>query len=255
MNIWQTLSAAIVHSVALPGLLVVSLAAVGCNGMKSPSTAGASGKPKIMIVGGDSVSWGRVSPGTLQRELKIVNVGGDTLRISDVHPSCGCTTAPLDRKNLGPGDTGVVKISLDALNRKGDLHKSISITTNDSARPRIDVPLTAFVVREMELYPDFFPVVDSAKPGVERATTITVRNIGDKPVKVDAPFMQNAPEMVVWFDQTAPKELAPGDSMKVTAHVKPIKAGTTSAEVIFNTDSKNSPILKAMITCTVREQR
>lgn len=217
-----------------------------------PGSPTQHGPAKISVVGGDSVGWGRVPPGMLTHEVKIVNAGSDTLKINDVHPSCGCTTAPIDKKNLGPGDTATVKVTMDVSNRTGEQHKSLTITSNDSSRKVLIIPLTADVVREMELVPEFFPVLDSAKLGTEQNTALLIKNTGSEAVTVQPPMFKNAPEMVVRFDMTQARQIAPGDSLRVTATVRPIKEGTASAEAVFNTSSKNSPALKAMITANVR---
>ncbi len=235
-------------------LLTAALATfvVSCDGMKSGPGSKPSGPPKLMIVGGDSIAWGRVAPGVLKYDLKIVNAGGDTLRITEVHPSCGCTTAPLDKRNLGPGDTAHVAVSVDVASRTGDQHKSLTITSNDSTRKVLVLPLTAFVVRELVMHPEYFPVIDSAKTGVEKPSTITIVNTGTEPYTIQPPTLTTAAEMLVRFDMTAPHDVAPGDSLRVTAFVKPIHEGTSSAEVVFNTSNKNTPTLKASLTCNVR---
>lgn len=58
-------------------------------------------QPKISIQGGDTQDWGKVKPkdSPLKASIKITNEGSEELKISDVRPGCGCTTAPLDKKN------------------------------------------------------------------------------------------------------------------------------------------------------------
>lgn len=239
------------HAALACTIVIASATLGGCEGMKSGPGSKPSGPPKITIVGGDSIAWGRVAPGNLTYDLKIVNTGGDTLRLTDVHPSCGCTTAPLDKRNLGPGDTSTVRVTMDVTSRSGEQHKTLTITSNDSTRKALVLPLTAFVVRELELEPQFFPVLDSARIGVERGTTVVVKNTGTSAVTLQPATIPVAPEMLVRFEPSAPRQLAPGDTVSFTAFVKPIKEGTASAEVVINTDNKNTPVLKATITCNV----
>jgi hypothetical protein len=213
--------------------------------------AGEKGPPKIKIVGGDSVNWGKVAPGLLKHDVKIINVGGDTLKIIGVHPSCGCTTAPIDKKNIVPGDTAIVSVTMDVTSKSGEQHKSLSIASNDSTRQSVGVVLLANVVREVTVTPDFFPVVDNGKVGVEDTSVVEIKNTGDAPVTIEAPTLPNAPEMVIRFDMTAPRTLAPGEAMRVKAHVKPIKDGTATAEVHFKTSNKNMPDVKVSLTANV----
>jgi Protein of unknown function (DUF1573) len=216
-----------------------------------PTGGGAKGPPKIMIVGGDTINWGKVAPGMLKHDVKIVNVGGDTLKILNIQPSCGCTTAPIDRKSLAHGDTATVSVSMDVANRDGEQHKTLTIVSNDSTRLTLAMPLRARVVREVTVIPDFFPVVDNGKTGVEDTTAVDIKNTGDAPVTIEPPTFPTAPEMVVRFDMTTPRTLAPGESTRVVAHVKPIKDGTATAQVVFRTSNKSMPELKVSLTANV----
>src|SRR5438128_1467584 len=97
---------------------LVGIGASSCAQQKSTVPA-TGGKPQLTIVGGDTVNWGKIGPGTLTRALTIKNTGGDTLKISNVKPSCGCTTAPLTHNTLPPGDTATINISIDMKNHNG----------------------------------------------------------------------------------------------------------------------------------------
>src|SRR5437667_12794840 len=62
---------------------------------------------KIEIVGGDTYNWGNVQPGELKATIQVKNTGQGDLKITDVHPGCGCTvTSPIDKNPLKPGETG-----------------------------------------------------------------------------------------------------------------------------------------------------
>jgi hypothetical protein len=232
----------------IAGIALLSMLAASCDMPKGESAkAVTDGKPKIMIVGGDSISWGKVGPGVLKRELKIVNAGGGTLKIGDVRPSCGCTTAPLDKKELGPGDTGTVEVSMDVTTRSGGQHKTLTINSNDSTRPALVIGLTADVMRDLTTVPETFRMVSEAKTGVEDTTSIQITNTGTEPVTVEPPTIPQAPEMIVRFDMSAPRQLAPGESLRVVAHVRAIKEGPSSTDVIFPTSSKIMPQLKVSL--------
>lgn len=57
----------------------------------------------------------------------IVNYGPDTVVISDVRPSCGCTTADYTDGPILPGDTAVVTFSYDPFMRPGDISKNVKV--------------------------------------------------------------------------------------------------------------------------------
>ncbi len=209
----------------------------------------AAGPPKIEIVGGELVDWGRTAPGKLKRTVNIVNTGGDTLKISKVQPSCGCTTAPLSKEKLLPGDTASLDITLDTPTHAGEASKTITIMSNDSLRPTVLLRLKAFIVREIVASPDFFPAIGDVKPGQEGTTEIELLNTAETPITIQPPTLGDVPEMLVRFEMTAPVVIPPGEKVKVVAHAKPLKAGMSSGEVIFKTDSKINPEVKVRITC------
>ena len=91
-------------------------------------------QPKIEIVGGDTHDWGKVKAkdSPLKAVIKLKNVGNEILKITDVHPGCGCTkTAELDKKELKPGEIATTEISLNLGTLSGDVTKSVSISSND----------------------------------------------------------------------------------------------------------------------------
>ena len=238
------------------GLFSLALALASCEapkpGTEGPSAA-ASGPPKIEIVGGDKVEWGEVGPGMLKHAIKITNVGGDTLKIADVKPSCGCTTAPLDKKTLLPGDTATVDVTMDVANRTGDQHKTITITSNDSTQSAITVGLHATVVRDVVATPEFFQPLTSAQKGREDTTSVELRNTSDVAVVVQPPTIPTASDMLVRFDITDPITLQPGEARRLVAHVKPIKEGTSVAEVVVAMSGKKQSELKLNLTATVQQ--
>src|SRR5438105_11547865 len=68
---------------------------------------------KLEVIGGDTYDWGAVAPAKLKTVIQIKNVGTDSLVISNVHPSCGCTTAPIDKSMLKPGEIGKISVEID----------------------------------------------------------------------------------------------------------------------------------------------
>lgn len=229
---------------------------VGCDGSKSvPKTSGGvepGGKPKIEVVGGDVVDWGSVPPGVLKRVMKITNTGNGVLSITEVKPSCGCTTAPLDKKVLQPGDTASMEVSVDVANSSGSVHKTMTIFSNDSTNPAIAVALKANLVRDITVIPDFFPIKPDAAAGKEFATSVALKNTSTAPISVGPPQLREASELIVSFDMTSPTVLQPGDSTTLVAHVRALKTGVASAEVVVPTDSKAMPSMNVRLTVSAK---
>src|SRR5687767_4251785 len=90
-------------------------------------TVSANAQGRVDVIGGDTYDWGKVVPGELQAVIEIKNSGDSVLKIDRVQPGCGCTTSPIDKNVLAPGESGKINVKLDARNRSGALHKILTI--------------------------------------------------------------------------------------------------------------------------------
>jgi len=62
-------------------------------------------------------------------EFTFTNIGKEPLIISNVVPSCGCTTPKYSKDPVAPGQTGNIMVTYDS-NRVGPFSKSITISSN-----------------------------------------------------------------------------------------------------------------------------
>jgi hypothetical protein len=226
-------------------LLAVFLVGVGLSSCSQPkSQPPASSKPLLTIEGGDTVDWGKIGPGKLTRVVTIKNTGGDTLKIANVKPSCGCTTAPLTHNTLPPGDTASINISIDMNNHHGPQQKTITITSNDSTKPAHIVTLKADIMVDITATPNYFPPAPEMKVNKEFATALQLKNTSSAPITIQPPTASADSLMSVTFELKNPMELKPGDSTKVIAHVKAKKAGSLNNEIEVRTSSVSMPVIK-----------
>src|SRR5574341_98266 len=94
-------------------------------------------KAKILV---PNTSWdyGYMPKGIrVSHVYQIQNVGEDTLKISSVKPSCGCTSAPLKKNILAPGELVDLEVSFDAKNFMGKVHKTVTVNSNDATNPAL----------------------------------------------------------------------------------------------------------------------
>lgn len=68
--------------------------------------------------------------GPVSYEFIFTNTGESPLVISDVRPSCGCTTPTWSKEPIAPGETGTIVAQYNPLNRPGTFRKSITVTSN-----------------------------------------------------------------------------------------------------------------------------
>jgi uncharacterized protein DUF1573 len=109
------------------------------------TVAGAQQKaaPKLAL---DSFehSFGTIKAGTpLKHTFKVKNDGNADLEISNVSPSCGCTTTNYDKK-IAPGQTGSITLEIDKTdNYSGEVVKTADVTTNDPSKSSFTLTLKA----------------------------------------------------------------------------------------------------------------
>lgn len=112
-------------------------------------------QPKIEIENGDTYDWGKVeqTKGPLKTIIKIKNIGNEPLKIHSVKPGCGCTTAPLDKDVIQPGEYGSLDVTLQISKDAGRIIKGITLTTNDPDRDKLDILLKANVLIPISQFP------------------------------------------------------------------------------------------------------
>ena len=72
-----------------------------------------------------------------------VNSGQTSVTIVHIQPSCGCTTAQLEKRQYAPGESGDIKAVFTIGDRVGDQEKTIFVTADDA--PEKSIALTLHV--------------------------------------------------------------------------------------------------------------
>jgi len=73
----------------------------------------------------------------------IVNTGKDTIRLSNVQASCGCTTPEWNHEPIAPGAASKIKIGYNA-SAEGTFEKYITVTYNDNQTKQIKIKGTVW---------------------------------------------------------------------------------------------------------------
>lgn len=227
-------------------LAAVAVAALAC----VASTYAQGGKVEVM--GGDTYNWGTLPPGKLKAELTVRNVGQGTLVIDTVRPSCGCTTSPIDKKVLEPGETATVHVTLDASYRQGHLEKSVTIVSNDSTTPYHFVRLIAEIKPTLAVVPTTNFVLANGQVGVEGVSApVTITNMSDEPQTVQPPKVGAGGNVDVRFDMDESRQLDPGESMEISAHITPRDSRSIIGSVTMETTAPDKPTLTFGVTGTL----
>lgn len=74
--------------------------------------------------------FGKIKKGVPVTKLfEFVNSGTETLKISKVKGSCGCTVTDYTKENIAPGEKGMVKATYNAA-KIGTFSKTVTVTAN-----------------------------------------------------------------------------------------------------------------------------
>jgi len=79
----------------------------------------------------DSHDFGYIAEGTLASySFRVRNTGSEPVVITNVQPSCGCTTPEWTKAPLKNGEIGFIKVVYNSSGRPGPFNKSVTVTSN-----------------------------------------------------------------------------------------------------------------------------
>jgi P pilus assembly chaperone PapD len=201
-----------------------------------------SAQPKMEIIGGETKDWGRVTlkQSPVKHKLVIKNVGNQQLKIVRVKPTCGCTTAPVNKDELKPGESTTIDVSMSVQGVSGKMHKQIGIETNDPERPYVNFMLMADVVMPLTVSPTTYLPFKDLQVGVETQAKLKIKNTSEGNITLSE-IKTNIPELKVNLKSN--QVLKPGQEVELVASIKPSKSGNLSARINIKTNSSEIPEL------------
>lgn len=188
-------------------------------------------QPKLEVVGGTTHDWGTVSikKAPLKAEIVLKNAGTELLKLSDPKPSCGCTTAPLESKELKPGESTTMHITLN-VSHNGPVTKSVTITSNDPATPTVALNLKADVFSALQVAPSYIAFTN-AEVGKKISSKVVIKNASDADVTLSDFTATNG----VKISADKPVVLKAGTQMELEASVVPDKSGYINTAITVKT--------------------
>jgi hypothetical protein len=144
------------------------------------------------------------------------NTGDETLVIDDVIPNCSCTEAPIEKKNVEPGDSTRIELIFGSTTYDGPVSKFAQVKCNGKGR----VPALTFIANVIPDSERIGPIVaeprrinlnddeSRSNVGENLATAITLTNTGKEPVNIT---MIDKPDRDIIVDDFT-GTLAPGEA-------------------------------------------
>ncbi|MCO5249996.1 MAG: DUF1573 domain-containing protein [Candidatus Kapabacteria bacterium] len=200
-------------------------------------------QPKIEIVGGTTKNWGTVAPADspLKYDLIVKNSGNQNLKISNVRPTCGCTTAPLEKDELKPNESTKISITFNVSQNSGPVQKQIMVYSNDPVNPSINYTLMAEVVRPLTVSPSNHLSFRDLVVGSVGESTLKIKNTSNRNITM-TDFKTTPSELTI--NLSGKKRLRPGEEIELKAKVLPLKTGNLNTRISIKTDHPDFPQLE-----------
>ena len=213
------------------------------------SAASLFSQPKLHLVGGTTVDFGDVYSASAQKFLTLRNAGRDTLVISNVSASCGCTGALVSHDHIAPGDSGILAITFDAKRFDGAVEKTVSFASNDKSQEHVSVKFHANVHKTLECDPEYFYF--STHPDSLSTKELSLKNSSKQKIRL---LRINVPTDLISV-QASRMEIEPGDEIMLQASGSFKAPGTFRGNIEISTDYPIVPTFTLRYFAFVKENR
>ncbi|MBX7242395.1 MAG: DUF1573 domain-containing protein [Bacteroidia bacterium] len=107
----------------------------------------------------DEFDFGKIKEGDeVSHRFNFTNVGTNDLVITNVKPSCGCTTPTYSQDPVKPGEKGFIDVKFNSSGKTGMQNKNVTVTAN----------LEENINAVLKLKGEVEPKKDGGKPGEEK---------------------------------------------------------------------------------------
>ena len=163
---------------AISALLLIIM--TGCTGNNTPGIKG----PAIKFTT-ERYNFGEVGEGQeIAYSFIFTNPGSETLKITKVHPTCGCTVTGSYDKEIAPGAVGRIPVVLKTAGFGGDLTKTIKVDTNIPDLEQISLTLEGKVKVLVEVDPRYLHLGRTPFDGPRLTGEFTIRNKLETPLEI-----------------------------------------------------------------------
>lgn len=204
-------------------------------------------QPRLRVMEGTAFDLGDVREGiVVKRSLTVRNDGTQTLTISDVTTSCGCTTVKEGRRILGPGESLVLPVTINSRGFRGRVRREVRIASNDPSSPMTIVEFRSVIRTDIEFVPSYVSFGEIARGSMVTRSVMMYNRSGEK-LKVKVSSEDRRVDAAV----SAPA-IAPGDSVLLRVTVRPKEAGELKGRLKIATSRKGSEDLQLSYIARVR---
>jgi hypothetical protein len=213
----------------------------------APTPSAVPSGPMIQF---DSMEYdfGKAATGELVKHVfTVTNSGSETLEISNVHPSCGCTTAGDWSRQIDPGRKGTIPIQFNSARYSGAVTKTIDVTSNAKNQPKATLRLKGIVWKPIDITPQTAVISVLSDETNTASTSVRIVNQTDSEVT-----LSNLTSTSKAFTGEL-KTIKPGKEFELIITAQPPFAqGNTPATISLKTSLTNVPSLSVTTIATVQ---
>jgi hypothetical protein len=193
--------------------------------------------------------FGKASAGEFVKYQFVFTNGGDAvLVVSNVQPSCGCTTAGEWSRQVEPGKTGIIPIQFNSSAYNGPVTKTVTVTSNDKTHPTYALQIKGSVWRAIEITPQNAILNIAAESPTSATAVVKIVNHMDQPITISDPECNNhsfAAEL---------KTVQPGKEFElIVKTVPPFGPGNVQGAITLKTSATNMPTINVMAIAMVQQ--
>jgi len=190
-----------------------------------------------------TLEFGSLKEGVVARKTVMVgNTGDAPVTIANVSTSCSCTTTTLGKNVLAPGDGAPLEIVYDTYKFPGKFEKYVTLAWGEDGREQTVITMVG------DVDPIPMGVLDVAPRKVEAGNmvvgkavglTISVKNTGDAPMRVDKIEAQKSGTIFLDAAKGGPMTLKPGEEKSLPVSVTATAPGNFVEYVMIFSDARN----------------
>lgn len=200
--------------------------------------------PTLEVLNGSTYDFGDVYRGQkVNHQFTLRNAGNDTLRISRVSASCGCTAAIASTDVVPPQGRADINATFNSEGYGGRVSKYISVTSNDPVNPTQQLVITGNVLAVLEFSPLYF-FIQRAKVDSVSSGSIEMKNTTSKSLRI----LSVEPKLGGLQAFITKDTLKPGEAASLRVSYKPKKEGPVFGTIELKTDFPFSPRVSVQFT-------
>ncbi len=190
--------------------------------------------------------FGKTNAGSVVKASFVFkNTGDETLTVSSVTGSCGCTTAGEWTREVAPEQTGKIPVQFTSAGFGGPVAKTITVVSNDKTHPTTILQLKGTLWKAIDVVPAYAVlnvVPDAASP----TSLISITNNTEQPLVLSEPEVNNKAFTAVLTTNE------PGKSFRLAVTTVATNTGSVQGQITLRTSSTNMPVVNIVAWANVQ---